>query len=381
MRCPKCSKIIPDSVTHCAYCGATVQPKAAVAQHQRSGRSVGLVLAILLLLCGLAGAAFFLLRNVGSSSAKPVRLLAGHTSDVMSVTFSPDGRTLASGAEDGTIRLWQVVDGLLLRTLGGDPVRMNSVAFSPDGAVLASGSSSGKASPWGQVRLWRLDDGSCFSIVEVEADGPSSNQVTVVAFSPDGTTLADGTLAQGTQSHGKKGGVIQLWHMPDRTIKSVWETGAVRNLAFSPDGRTMALAMADGLVELRHTDSGELVRTIAHGDTVNGVAFSPDGDKLASSGGPAVKVWQVRDGQLLHTLGGISGTATTVAFSPDGALLAAGMGNLGVGQVMIWHVEDGGLRSTFLGHNRQVNSIAFSPDGTMLASGADDDKIYLWTVR
>jgi WD40 repeat protein len=104
---------------------------------------------------------------------------------VLSVAFSPDGATLASGWHDNTVQLWQVSDGTLLYTLEGHTAYVSSVAFSPDGATLASGSYDGT------VRLWRVYDGTLLRTLEGHTSGVSS-----VAFSPDGVTLASGSVDQ-----------------------------------------------------------------------------------------------------------------------------------------------------------------------------------------
>ncbi len=211
------------------------------------------------------------------SDGQLLRTLEGPSGSVLSVAFSPDGQTLASGSWDNTIKLWRVDDGQLLRTLEGHADGVTSVAFSPDGQILASGSSDDT------IKLWRVGDGQLLRTLVGHAD-----IVTSVAFSPDGQTLASGS----------RDATIKLWRVGD----------------------------------------GQLLRTLkGHTDWVRSITFSPDGQLLASgSDDGAIKLWRVRDGQLLRTLEGHAAWVTSVAFSPDGQLLASGSYD---GTARLWGVK------------------------------------------
>jgi WD40 repeat protein len=286
-----------------------------------------------------------------------------HRDRVTSVAWSPDGRTLASGSWDRTVRLWEVPTGKLLATLEGHTKAVTSVAWSPDGKALASGALDNT------VRLWEVPTGKPLATLEGHTTG-----VTSVAWSPDGKALASGSGDPLIHD-----GVVRLWEVPTgkplATLAGHAE--AVRSVAWSPDGRTLASGAEDSTVRLWEASTGKPLSTLAgHTAGVGSVAWSPDGRTLASgSEDGTVKLWEVPTGKPLATLKGHTRGVTSVAWSPDGRTLASGAWD---STVRLWKVPTGKPLATLKGHTGYVTSVAWSPDGKALASGAEDRTVRLW---
>ncbi|MEW5856684.1 MAG: WD40 repeat domain-containing protein, partial [Cyanobacteriota bacterium] len=287
-----------------------------------------------------------------------IATLRGHDSSVNSVSFSPDGKTLASGSGDKTIKLWEVATGKLLTTLTGHDSPVSSVSFSPDGKTLASGSVDKT------IKLWDVATGKPLTTLTGH-----NLYVSSVSFSPDGKTIASG-------SHDK---TIKLWDVATGQILTTL-TGHnlyVSSVSFSPDGKTLASGSGDKTIKLWEVATGKLLTTLTgHDSPVSSVSFSPDGKTLASASAD-IKLWDVATGKLLSTLNGYG----SLSFSPDGKTLASGSGDK---TIKLWDVATGKPLTTLTGHNSFIISfsfsVSFSPDGKTLASARGDKTIKLWDV-
>ncbi|HET9223639.1 MAG TPA: hypothetical protein VFO07_14095 [Roseiflexaceae bacterium] len=307
-------------------------------------------------------------------SLDEVRQLTGHTGQVGALAWSPDSKVLASGAiNDNVVRLWNPATGQVIRTLQGHSGWIRSLAYSPDGKLLASGSTDMT------VRVWDAASGRSLQTLAGHTDILGG-----VAFSPDSKSLAsasrDGSVrlwdvATGQERAGFK---FQTPLVPDTTTH-VWTTG----VAFSPDGKTLAVGAIDGVARLLDATTGKALHEMT-GHTgwivIRGVSFSPDGKTLATAGTDgSIRLWNPATGESIGTLQGHQYQILAISFSADGKRLVSSSDE--EGRVQIWDVAAQDIIGTLRVGQGMIETLSFSPDSRVLGAGGFNGVIRIFATE
>ncbi|MGH3832200.1 MAG: TIR domain-containing protein [Pseudonocardiaceae bacterium] len=319
-----------------------------------------------------------------TNSAHPWQPLTGHRSLVSSVAFAPDGRTLATGSDDGTAILWDLTNPAQPRQLGqplsGHLGQVTSVVFTPDGHTLATGSDDGTAILWDLTNLARPR----------QLGQPLSGhlgQVTSVAFAADGHTLATGS----------DDGTAILWSLDNSAQPRqlgqplTGHHSLVSDVAFADDGHTLLTSSSDGTTirwDLTNPAQPQLrERSPTHRSRlVPALEVSRDGKTQATvNPDGTVSLWDLTDRARPRRLGQPLSAHTNliapVVFAPDGSIVATASDD---GTVILWDLADRArpqrLGETLTGPANLVISVAFAADGRTVATGSADGTVILWDL-
>jgi WD40 repeat protein len=232
-----------------------------------------------------------------------IRTIQGHRYSVRSIAISSDGQTLISGSSDNTIKLWNLKTGQLIRTLQeSQPVY--DLLPSPDGQGLVSATAPDISYPSPTVKLWNLKTGQ---VIRTFSDFADFSPYPLL--SPDGEILVTGSNDNS----------IRLWNARTGVrIRSLMSHSApIRRLAISPDGQFLASSSADGSVKLWNFKTGQIIRTIPNLGDIYRLAFSSDGRTLAMHDGRGIQLWNWRLPKKIRMIEGDS----SFTFTPDGQTL------------------------------------------------------------
>lgn len=306
-------------------------------------------------------------KQPASPGPKPRLTLPAESGGVWAVSFLGDDRII-TGMEDGTVKLWNLRTGDILRTL--EPRLDGNIwttDVSPDGKFLVV------ASDEQSVPFWNLQT---YKPAGLSFTHPTS--VKSAVFSPVGTLLATGDRAS----------TVRVWDWELQIpVELKGHRGTVHALAFSPDGKRLASAGSDGTVRVwdvkeidwdRREAAGRAMDMTEHHGPVYGVAFSPDGTQIATGGWDrTVRIWDASNGVLLKTIPAHKDNVYSVSFGGGGKRVASASAD---GFVKVWDADTGAEVFSYHG-GRAFNVVRFAADGTTLAAGGRDGTVRIWDVK
>ncbi|MBP9479801.1 MAG: hypothetical protein KBF12_14455, partial [Sebaldella sp.] len=281
-------------------------------------------------------------------------ILAGHTDAIYSLSYSPDGKYLASGSNN-TIKIWDVNTSKETKNFIEYNYPILSLSYSPNGKYLASG-----------VKVWDVNNGK-----GLEGFLGHRDLVTSVCYSPDGKYLASGS--------GDK--TIKIWDTSSgKEVKTlIGHNSTVWSLCYSPDGKYLASSSLNDTIKIWDVSTGKEVKTLSgHSNNIYSVSYSPDGKYLASgSGDKTIKIWDVLTGKEIKSLTGHRYGVRSVSYSPDGKYLASGSDDE---TIKIWDALTGKEMKSLTVSSSYVRTVCYSPDGKYLAIGSNDGTIKIWEI-
>ncbi len=293
----------------------------------------------------------------------PVRQLSVDESvdGIISVTYSPDGRTIASGQGDGTLNLWDAVSGEVIWSIPAQDDEVTSVTYSPDGERAVSASFDGQMFAWDVVTGAQL----------LAFDVPDNDAVHSAAYAPDGATVLAGTVTGTVAVYNANSG--------EQVTALTGHDDFINSVAVAPDGTQALSGSDDGTAILWDLATGEPVHRLAgHLDGVLSVAFSPDGQTaLTGSYDASIILWDLRTGNLLRTFNGHAGVVFAVAYGPNGRYALSASDDTAV---ILWDINSGVVLERLVGHTRGVLDVAFHPDGVQAISSSVDSSIVIWDL-
>jgi len=368
-----------------------------------------------------------------TSDGQLVKELRGHTKPLTRAIFSPDSKFVVTASADNSVRVWDSLDGKLITEFRGHSQAVNDVEFSPDGQFIVTADDDQTARLWpfhpgergmgSTIESW--DHSAAVTSVATSPDGSEmaattrdgklwldgvglqrsmplsylvdrSAKVADVRFSPDGKSIATTRGAAGViynidalhvfVDSSRSEFIYQAAPPPGEkkpsepdSVKLEGHTGDINSIAFSPDGRFVVTASADGTARVWEAATGKSVGELrGHTNSVNSASFSPDGKFIVTASDDAtVRLWDANSFALVRNIGGTYPRVVSSAeYSPDGRFIVAASGEA----AWVYDPVRGDVVRKFEGHTGQVNSASFSPDSHLIVTASADNTARVWNL-
>lgn len=265
------------------------------------------------------------------------------------IAASTDGKWLATAAADNSIKLWNLTTGQAAKTLAGHTAAVTALRFTADNAKLISASADKS------VRVWQVGDGAPAGRIDLPLP------VQALAIAGNGQVVTGGG-----------DNLMRVWNMPAGPARSLAALpAAVTAMAVSPDRKLVALALADGSIQLQDSSSWQVAKTLAgHAGAVNSVRFQAGGARLVSGGADkTLRVWDVAAGQQVAKVD-VPAAIEAVAIHPSGNQAVSGAAD---GAISVWKIaETPALERPLMGHTGRISGLAYSNDGGLIYSASAD---------
>lgn len=330
-------------------------------------------------------------------------VFTGHAGDIWDMIISPDETRAITSSLDGTVIVWDIETGEMLRVFEEHTAPVRAVAIDPSGTMVLTGADNGRILQFNLTNTTiREYDSVHLSPIYSIAFTPGGSQVAtghlngniIVWNTRFGTKEAEWETPNGTiwsLSYGRQGtllysgsndGTIAEWNSEDGSFvnRYIGHNGAVRHIAISPTGRQMLSTSVDRSILYWDLRTGIFLRElVGHTEGVYTVDFTPDGASAYSGGQDSSIIhWELESGAILKRLQGHTGAVSGLYYLPEGQrLISSSFDN----SIRIWDTLHGLQINEFSAHRDEVYAVAYSPDGRYIASGGADNTIYLWDVR
>jgi WD40 repeat protein len=301
------------------------------------------------------------------NEGKIIRVISNNSGTVKAVKFSPNGTFIAAAGLDSKVRLWDINGDLIWEETHLSSISITTLDFSPTGSLLITGDSLGN------LKIWNIANSSAiFFIKEISGH---IRTVSSLEFSPDGSILASAS----------KDNKIKFWNMIQRVekveIPASPPIGDLKTSAMSLDGLKIATGDSDGNIYFRNLANKKFdSRTRTINGSITSIVFSPNSPLLVTAGeSESLIIWNITQDQFNHvkTLSEEKGRVFSVTFSPDGSMLASSSDSM----IRIWNTTNWRLIKNCTAHAGEIYSVKFSSSGDLLASGGMCEKkgvVMLW---